>query len=284
MSVIRLFPLKVHCWGGFGSQLYALTLVIDLKKRFPQRSLIFYFHDGGVTKRSPEILELLNGVDFKLVPDFAVKEDKINTVGYILKLKLLVKRIAIGLLKASGVLASADNDKEFAGLRPWVFSIRGHYSHRTQNHLTLSDVYSRMLLLKDTNFDYPHLTIHYRLGDLTQIETKHPVSSHQIEAQIVRNNPNGLSVVVFSDSVDKAVDLLSNTSYEIKSGYGNSIQTVLQIVHSKFFIGTSSKISYWATIFRLYSDSLGASSLPLSDRKQIEMNLGRTSPTTVNYY
>lgn len=284
MLAIRLFPIKVHCWGGFGSQLYALTLAIDLKKRFPKRSLILYFHDGGVTKRPPEILELLNGANFRLVSDFALETNVVKKVNCIKRWTSSTKRISVALLKIAGVLSSANNDREFESLKPWVYSIRGHYSHRNQNDSTVRNVYSRMLSLKGPTFEYTHLTVHYRLGDLTQLATKQPISSIQIESQIVRNYAHGMGVVIFSDSVDKARDLLSNLGYDIKTGYGNSIQTVLQIVNSKFFIGTSSKISYWATIFRIFSDSSSISSLPLSDKKQIEMNLGTKSLTTVNYY
>lgn len=281
---MRLFPIKVHCWGGFGSQLYALTLSIDLKKRFPSRDLVLYFHDGGVTQRPPEILGISTDFDHKVISDFSLNPESKNGMGRIHQLKFILRRISTILLKISGLLSSVNGDKEFRRLKPWVYSIRGHYSYRTQNKSTIEQVYSRIASLNQEKMQVPNLAVHYRLGDLTDLETKQPVSSNQIAKQIFLRNLKQSDVVLFSDSVDKAQKLLADLGCNVNIGTGDSIQTVLKIVESKEFIGTSSKISYWAVIFRTIFNDSRSSILPISDKRQIEMNLGVSKSTRISFY
>jgi len=246
--------------------------------------LIFYFHDGGVTKRHPEILELLNGTDFRLFSDFIPPSSIAKKEGFLRKVTASGTLALKVFLKITGFLSSVNNDEEYKRLKPWVYSIRGHYSHRNQSDLAVREVLSRMLALKVPDFNSAEIAVHYRLGDLTDLATKQPIPPAQIKSEISRIMTVPRVVVVYSDSVDRAADLLNFPGCDVKTGDGNSIQTVLQLMNSKLFIGTSSKISYWATIFRVSSNSPSDSSLPLSDKNQIELNLRNKSLTTVYYY
>ena len=50
--ILRLIPpIKIHCWGGLGSQLYALALAIDLKHRFYTRKIDTKTHQFNIIKR-----------------------------------------------------------------------------------------------------------------------------------------------------------------------------------------------------------------------------------------
>ena len=57
-------------WGGLGSQLFGVSLVHSLKKRFPNRSIITVLHSSGVTRRDPEIIKLFPELDFVISDDF----------------------------------------------------------------------------------------------------------------------------------------------------------------------------------------------------------------------
>ena len=62
--------IKIHCWGGIGSQLFTLALALDLNKRYPKRPIKFIFHTGGVTRRSLEIDFLPEKFRYEVKDDF----------------------------------------------------------------------------------------------------------------------------------------------------------------------------------------------------------------------
>ena len=281
---MKLFPIKVHCWGGFGSQLYALSLAIDLKERFPNRDLILCFHDSGVTQRPPEILGILEGLNYKIISDFSLDGLTEKPLGWIVWFKIKLRRFFKVVLKMSGVLSSANSDNDFSRIKPWIYSIRGHYSYRTQGESTVKQIYSRIAEPSEAKIEAPYLAVHYRLGDLTDLDTKQPISPNRIANQIILKNSEKNHILLFSDSIDTAEKLLSDLGCSVVIGTGDSIRTVLRIMQSKEFVGTSSKISYWAVIFRTMISEFGGSSLPISDKRQIEMNLGVNSLTRMNFY
>ena len=88
--VLQLVPsIKVHCWGGFGSQLFALALCNELKTKFPTRKLILILHSSGVSKRVPEIQELLVFVPYKIRDDYRRMDlSTLETGGFKLKFDL----------------------------------------------------------------------------------------------------------------------------------------------------------------------------------------------------
>ena len=62
--------LYVHIWGGFGSQLFALALGIDIKNKFPAKEIYYKFHTSGVTKREIEIFGQSENDNFTLIKEF----------------------------------------------------------------------------------------------------------------------------------------------------------------------------------------------------------------------
>ena len=63
-------PLRIHSWGGLGSQLFAIALAEELKVIFPKRSFKIVLHTGGVTRRLPEIVGLFPNFDYIYEDDF----------------------------------------------------------------------------------------------------------------------------------------------------------------------------------------------------------------------
>jgi hypothetical protein len=96
MRLINSIPLRVHCWGGLGSQLYALSTVHDLKLKYPKRRIKLVLHTSGVTKRLSE-LDFIHNIDFEIVQinDFHLqdKSDKNKANMSNVKLKVLLKKI-----------------------------------------------------------------------------------------------------------------------------------------------------------------------------------------------
>jgi hypothetical protein len=86
------------------------------------------------------------------------------------------------------------------------------------------------------------------MGDLLTLVEKSPIPSDRIVSvleQLLRTEAfDGL--VIFSDSPQKAFDLFKGVvPLEVKSPDSDTIEVMANSIDSKFFIGTSSKISFW---------------------------------------
>ena len=68
---MRFLPLRLECWGGLGSQLYAIALYLELRAKFPNKPISVRAHTAGITRREQEIsiLDLVPNLQF--VDDFA---------------------------------------------------------------------------------------------------------------------------------------------------------------------------------------------------------------------
>ena len=54
-QILRFLPaLRVHSWGGFGSQLFTAYVVLKLQKQFTNRRIKVVVHTSGVTRRVSE--------------------------------------------------------------------------------------------------------------------------------------------------------------------------------------------------------------------------------------
>ena len=62
--------LRVHSWGGFGSQLFAAHAILRIQKLFPYRRIKVIIHSSGVTKRTKEVDFSLIGINAFQKEDF----------------------------------------------------------------------------------------------------------------------------------------------------------------------------------------------------------------------
>ena len=46
--------LRVHSWGGFGSQLFTAYIILKVQNRYPGRRIKVVVHTSGVTRRFSE--------------------------------------------------------------------------------------------------------------------------------------------------------------------------------------------------------------------------------------
>ncbi len=263
--------VKVHAWGGLGSQLFALALILDLQIKFPGKKFSLVLHSSGVTKRSASVNFVVKELEVIIIDDF---KKVINVVEP--SNRKIFSRILKNILMFSGFLATANNNYEYRKIRPWVRSIRGHYSHRALSDEVLTKIHG--LLTTELNFQNDRsklntLAIHYRLGDLLYLENKNPVPNKQI-TNILRDIRNDLkinSIDLYSDSLEQAAEMLKDVfdAPNIKMSHLEIKLVILNLVYYEIFVGTNSKISIWATLFRILIYPTSQSFIPLQMREEI---------------
>jgi hypothetical protein len=247
--VLKLLPpVRIHTWGGLGSQLFALALAEDLKAALPNRSLRIVLHTGGVTRRSPEVAELFQNYAYQYEEDFQPRNDSLEeNVG---QSNFNFRKIAKQILHSLGFLAICNDDDSTRKLFPWVFSIRGHYSYRC-----ISEDFLKQLAVKSFNTSKIDLAefkqafvLHYRLGDLLTLSEKNPISAFRLASKcnLIKNQMSFRKFTVFSDSpseVIKSFTPLIQDNIEVLDF--PTVQVIASAVSSKYFVGTSSKVSFW---------------------------------------
>jgi hypothetical protein len=251
--------LKVHCWGGLGSQLFAVAVYFQLKNRFPKRSVILVLHDGGVTKRISEIEGIFSEINTMQIHDFSNPAGKELTNQ---KRQKFVLRLIKGILKKFHVVLTLDSGDGFQSVLPWTLSIRGHYSYRRIRSNTVALLLSRLSPSgKDRlqkNLSGPiQVGIHYRLGDLLTLENKSYVSHEKIISVIQdlssRHKLNRCVIRIHSDSPKVASQKLSplREKFTIQQVEQNPWETLSALLQYKSLVVTNSKIGIWAIIFKV---------------------------------
>ncbi len=191
--------LKIHVWGGFGSQLYALALLLKLQNSSVRhRKFELVFHNGGVTLREPEILDLIPlGVDISVVRDF---RPILNYKGQMAAdtLRNSLKEFGKRLLSESAVVV--DLSKGYKQLRWWTLSVRGHYKYLPISFDVLQQIQKSLNGFSGSSASSPTkdaLVVHYRLGDLIGLKTIIPEADlvSAINASI-----NRIKFFLFSDT------------------------------------------------------------------------------------
>ena len=282
-------PLKIHTWGGLGSQLFAIALAFDAREKFPRRKIKIVLHTGGVTLRLPEVTDLFPGWDYEYVSDFEVSSiesaKKNTTVLQQFKRRFFARVKAVVI--SSRIVVNCNDDLEYSHLKFWTLACRGHYSYRFVNrnfYELLDTALQNCISIENQEFG-ECLTIHYRLGDLLTLVQKNPVS----ESAIVSESSKLLSVskfdslVILSDSPEVARDVFSgNTLKKLFAPSFNTFEVMSCAISSIYFLGTSSKVSFWIAAIRSSKLKIH-SSLPKSNRTQMKYMLG-SETELINYY
>jgi hypothetical protein len=247
--VLQLLPpVRIHTWGGLGSQLFAIALAEDFKASFPNRSLKIVLHTGGVTRRRPEVTELFQDYEYQYEEDFQPRKE--NPVGAVGVSKFNFREIAKRILISLGLLAICNDDNSTKRLFPWVLSIRGHYSYRG-----ISEDFLKLLAVKSLNSSKIDLAefkdtcvLHYRLGDLLTLSEKNPISVSRLASEYssIKKQMRFRKLTVFSDSpsvVTRSFTPLIQDDVEVLDF--PTVEVIASAVSSQYFIGTSSKVSFW---------------------------------------
>lgn len=289
-SKIKYPALKVHCWGGFGSQINAASVVYELEKKFKNRKVVLILHIGGYYNNVDEISTFL-GNRFNIIHtvEKQIKFEKFSPEklrpNFIQKfIRKMLKRVLTNL----GFISELNNEKEFLEIKPWTNSIRGHYAFRKHSKDFLELLINNLGI--DRNEKQINSTaIHFRLGDLLTHTTKKPIEHlrvYQLLLKIIKTEEN-LNVKFYSDSPQIVKDNFTELNMKLfpKTQYLNmsADQTLKEAVESKIFIGTKSKVSFWILILRLH---LGTQNnyFPKETKEYID-NIFKVQRTKqINYY
>jgi hypothetical protein len=244
--------VRVHSWGGFGSQLNALGLAYSLSLKYPKRRIRIVFRTGGVHKALYELSDLQ-------VNEFEIRFKKIEEIVTHKIPPLLTPNFDIykNFAKASliklGLYDTAESKSEFDSIKPWVLVIRGSY-----NLLPSKEFVNYLQKKIENKVENPlgsDITVHYRLGDLMTLETKSPISEEillQHLYTIVKGTPSISCTILSSDPDIAALKFAQlKTLIVVKSDYATPIDVLKIGTKSKIFLGTNSKISMWVVFIRI---------------------------------
>jgi hypothetical protein len=252
--------VRIHCWGGFGSQLFAILQYWNLQRRFPGRKLVLVIHTSGVTRRDIETESLLRNIPFKVVDDFerqrgpTTKQLKSSSKIEVIKAKLYI--LPKVLMKTTGLLSDLENTKAYDSIKPWLLTVRGHYTRYPFSSADLLKLYEVISSIDSEDLGGESmvdvLTIQYRLGDLLNLSNKGFVDSKLLSdiANSIVDKSHISNTILLTDSPAEAMQLLDTSNRNWKVANLSPISTIKLCVDSSEFIGSNSKISFWITVFR----------------------------------
>jgi hypothetical protein len=260
--VARLLPVvKIHTWGGLGSQLHALALEFILKDKYPNRRFHFVVHSSGVTKRNIEADIFDENFAFK--DDFGSKIIRFNN-----KLGKM-KNFLVKLLFISRFVVNCNNDSGIGSIKLWTVSVRGHYTSISLSRDLVGALWTRLFESSNNRISIDenrYLAIHYRLGDLEKLPNKSPIDAKRVVgiAKVVLADKKFKQINIYSDSIFTSVNNLKTLQLygTLHTRSLTPIETILECSLSQVFIGTNSKLSIWIAIFRGFHSLSGNTYLP----------------------
>lgn len=256
MNKFKFLDLKIHCWGGLGSQLYALALANSLQVKFKRRRISLVLHTSGVSKRLSE-LDFIKNLPFELnqVNDFSpltISNFEVNELN-----KFSFKKYVKKMLYFTRFVCTANTDSEFRKIQPWTLALRGHYSYRTID----SSFYEYLLLnlkkkISDLSINQNVISIHYRMGDLLQLTNKsiYPVEKIIEKVNELTKISDYSNIIVYSDSPESVEATLISAGLIIDFDVRDidTIDVICECASSGYFIGTNSKVSLWIVNIRRF--------------------------------
>jgi hypothetical protein len=260
-QVFRFLPaLRVHSWGGFGSQLFTAYVVLKLQKKFPNRRIKVVIHTSGVTRRISEFDFKTLGVKMIQVEDYKGAEAQNGMyrthVSYSYNLLQVIRGHLYQILQWLRFVQSANTDLSFNLISLWTLSIRGHYTRLSFDKLFVERLYE-VLFSKESPFKTQKnaLVVHYRLGDLLNLDEKGPINVERVEGVINELLVQTNHLVLLSDSNEvETAEFLKNSIILkfCKPSHYDPNKTLRFCIDAESFIGTGAKISLWAAVFRYF--------------------------------
>jgi hypothetical protein len=264
--------VKIHCWGGLGSQLLAVGLVLDLKISYPSRRLELVIHSSGVTRRVSEIDFLSSELRIDFVDDYLSKKPKEEDGGrnHIFRAQGFLKFV----LDFFKIVITKDSTQ--FKLYPWTKSIRCHYGLTPISREAICFISK---CIPETDFVVPKSSdfvvgVHFRSGDLLS-KKKSSIIDLKIVKGVAHNLINELSkrnasLFVLSDSELDQNKELALQDFPLIWQSRDTWETFDVLLKTNAFIGTNSKVSLWVTLFRWALDVKGEVYLPKSLYEQFQ--------------
>jgi len=248
--------IKVHIWGGLGSQLYGAVAAWRIIERFPKRHVILTFHTSGLTRRTLEV-EIAHhaNISIKCVDDW--KPNGIVNEIQPTDIMKQVKRIFLFSLKSVGrqigFLATPNQDRDFQKIRPWVISLRGDYSRIRLKREELEKI-SVILGISTADAiqesETNSIALHFRSGDLLTHKTSSYINPRRISK--IPNFGTEKLVSIYTDGDGNQVRSEFSTHLpNLKVVINTPKEVIIECFKAKQFVGTSSKLSLWISILRL---------------------------------
>jgi hypothetical protein len=258
-QIFRFFPaLRVHSWGGFGSQLFTAYVVLKLQNKFPHRRIKVVIHTSGVTRRFSEFDFETLGVKMVQVEDYKAPEEQIGMhkahVSHSYNLPQVISGHIYQILQWLRLVQSANTDLSFNLISLWTLSIRGHYTRLSIDESFVKSLYD-VLFLKESPFitQINTLVVHYRLGDLLNLDEKQPINIERVEGVLEKLKVHSNHLILLSDSKEEeSAEFLKNSTiikFSKPSNYDPK-KSLRVCIEAESFVGTGAKISLWAAIFR----------------------------------
>jgi hypothetical protein len=262
--------LRIHAWGGLGSQLFAVALLKDIEKNYSARRITIFLHTGGVTRRIPEVVELFPEISFSYLDDFS--KSSVGAEPGMNSARTWYTSCLKGLLTLLGLMQTCDNDNSFKRVRFWTQSIRGHYSYRTISSEFLLTLSERLQLASQRiEGKVDVCSVHYRLGDLLNLENKHPILPITIldELERICKGSDFSAIEIYSDSPSRAQELLDpHGGQNVFAPDLDTVSVLARATQTEYFIGTSSKVSFWIAAIRS-AVFKKQSSIPVRNKREI---------------
>ena len=250
--------LRVHSWGGLGSQLFVLAFIYDLRKKFPKKKILLVHHTSGVSRRLFELDSILESeILLKVIDDYKPNQG-INQNENKKKAKHLLIKTIKNILEKLYIFINIDENPEIDKIKPWTIIIRGHYTGRVVSSNFLSYCVEKFA---NHGFHFPtqKIIIHYRLGDLINLPGKSILDPKYVIEKIrkIAEIDKSEQILVYSDTISEAKKLLSpieNLSNSIQFSDESTFIVMQNAIVAKHFIGTNSKVSIWISKFRKHQN------------------------------
>lgn len=259
--------LRVHIWGGLGSQLFGAIVVLRLKRIYPNRRIKACFHTSGVTERLIELPEgVLKHFEYFQYFDYSDRHtSKVASPHKSLRHRIFnsTKRILVGI----GIIAELNSEAALPRLRTYLLSVRGHYTGIKLEFDEIEWLYQELtkdFALHKTTARENQVMIHFRLGDLLTLDSKTYVNPRRLAECFTQISGKPIPCIITDTPIQKVYSLISDfkdfTLCEIRQL--DVIQVIRAGSTSMHFIGTNSKISLWIAIFRSAFGVPGQTYLP----------------------
>ena len=265
MPFLNKLTLKIHCWGGLGSQLLALNYYLRVQELYPRKRIILVLHTDGITARNSEIDFLSNRINLLKVDDYrAGVNDKQSHASNFKPIFYFFKAFIKSLANCFRFVIT--DDKKVLKVKFWTFSVRCTYTSnvlRKQDIVHMADI----LGITSNSLEQNFIGVHYRMGDLPSLKPSALVPLDSI-SKIVNDLIKAGAVIdkvrIYSDSIIENSNLQLPREIDSEWKSVDTLQTISELSKTKYFIGTSSKVSLWIAIFRLCLAVPGSIYLPVN--------------------
>jgi len=265
MLKIKTPTLRIHCWGGLGSQLQALSYYLMLEKKFPGRNLQLVLHTSGITERHSEIDFVRNQINLVSINDFNSEVGRAeNNHCLRFNLSTILKNLLKQLLDICRVVIT--NESNVMQILPWTTQVRCSYSNIGLSSVLIKTL-GELVQFPDKKIDSSFIGVHFRIGDLVALKPQSLIDNNTI-INLINNldqKERTLNkIIIYSDSELKLDDFKSLTGSTIEIRNIDTLNTIFELTYPRIFIGTNSKVSLWVAIFRYGYKIPGLIFLPTS--------------------